>query len=65
MKNRGSTLILTNLGVHLRNIHTKFEANPCSGLREEIKKVKSSRQRRRWTQGDCQECDDVNSLSNQ
>ena len=38
MKNRGSTLILTNLvGVHPRNIHTKFEANPCSGSREEIK----------------------------
>ena len=35
MKNRGSTLILTNLvGVHPRNIHKKFEANPCSGLRE-------------------------------
>ena len=36
MKNRGSTPILTNLvGVHPRNIHTKFEANRCSGLREE------------------------------
>ena len=35
MKNRGSTPILTNLvGVHSGNIHTKFEANPCSGLRE-------------------------------
>ena len=35
MKNRGSTPILTNLvGVYLRNIHTKFEANPCSSLRE-------------------------------
>ena len=35
MKNRGSTPILTNLvGVHPRNIHTKFEANLCSGLRE-------------------------------
>ena len=34
MKNRGSNLILTNLvGDHPR-IHTKFEANPCSGLRE-------------------------------
>ena len=41
MKNRGSTLILTNLeGVHPRNIHTKFEANPCSGLREEVEKTK-------------------------
>ena len=41
MKNRGSTTILTNLiGVHLRKIHTKFEANPCSGLREEVKKLK-------------------------
>ena len=39
MKNRGSTLILTNLvGVHPRNIHTKFEANLCSGSREEINK---------------------------
>ena len=37
MKNRGRTPILTNLvGVHLRNIHTKFEANPCSGSREEV-----------------------------
>ena len=38
MKNRGSTLILTNLaGVHLRNIHTKFEANPCRGSKDEVK----------------------------
>ena len=37
MTKRGSTLILTNLvGVHPRNIHTKFEANPCSGSREEV-----------------------------
>ena len=43
MKNRGSTPILTNLvGVHPRNIHTKFEANPCSGSRE-VEKLKSSR----------------------
>ena len=35
MKNRVSTLISTNLvGVHPRNIHTKFEANLCSGSRE-------------------------------
>ena len=35
MKNRGSTLILTNLvGIHPKDIQTKFEANPCSGLRE-------------------------------
>ena len=41
MNNRGSTLILTNLvGVHPRNIHTKFEANPCSGSREEVEKNK-------------------------
>ena len=41
MKNRGSTPILTNLvGVHPRNIHTKFEANPCSGLREEVENLK-------------------------
>ena len=41
MKNRGSTTILTNLvGVHPRNIHIKFEANPCSGLREEVEKLK-------------------------
>ena len=40
MKNRGSTPILTNLvGDHPRNIHTKFEANPCSGLRGEVKNV--------------------------
>ena len=55
MKNRGSTPILTNLvGVHPRNIHTKFEANPCSGLRGEVEKLKSSRRqrRRRRTQPD-------------
>ena len=41
MQNRGSTPILTNLvGVHQRNIHTKFEVNPCSGLREEVEKLK-------------------------
>ena len=41
MKNRDSTGIITNLeGVHQRNIHTKFEANPCSGLEvEKLKKV--------------------------
>ena len=40
MKNRGSTPILTNLvGVHPSNIHTKFEANPCSTLRE-VEKLK-------------------------
>ena len=40
MKNRGSTPILTNsVVVHPRNIHTKFEANPCSGLREEVEKI--------------------------
>ena len=41
MKNRGSTPILTNLeGIHPMNIHTKFEANPCSGLRSrKTKKV--------------------------
>ena len=33
MKNRGSTPIFTNLvGVHPRNIHTKFEENLCSSL---------------------------------
>ena len=38
MKNRGSTPILTNLvGVHLRNINAKFEANPYSGSRDEVK----------------------------
>ena len=51
MKN--STPILTNLvGVHPRNIHRKFEANPCSGLRE-VEKLKGSRRRRR-TQPDRQ-----------
>ena len=41
MKNRGSTPILANLvGVHPRNIHTKFEANACSCSREvKTKKV--------------------------
>ena len=48
MKNRGSTPILTNsVGVHPRNIHTKFEANPCSGLRGEVEKLKSSRRQQR------------------
>ena len=38
MKNSGSTPILTNLvGVHLRNIHREFEANPYRGSREEVK----------------------------
>ena len=37
MKNGGSSPILTNLvGVHPRNIHTKFEANPCGGSIEEV-----------------------------
>ena len=41
MKNWGSTPNLTNLvGVHSRNIHTKFEANPCSGSRE-VEKTKN------------------------
>ena len=41
MKNRGSTTMLTNLvGDRLRNIHTKFEANPFRGLREEVEKLK-------------------------
>ena len=40
MKNRGSTPILTNLvGEHPRNIHTKFEANPCSDLRGVVEYV--------------------------
>ena len=37
MKNRGSTPNLTDLvGVQLRNIHTKFRANQCSGSREGV-----------------------------
>ena len=41
INNRGSTPILTNLvGVHPRNIHTKFDANPCSGSRVEVQKTK-------------------------
>ena len=41
MQNRGSTPILTYLiGIHTSIIHTKFEANPCSGLREEVEKLK-------------------------
>ena len=40
MKNMGGTPILTNLvGDHSRNIHTKFEVNPCSGLRGEVENV--------------------------
>ena len=39
MKNRGSTPTFTTLvGVYPRNIHTKFEANPRSGSREEVEK---------------------------
>ena len=35
MEKSGSTQILPNLvGVHARNIHRKFEAIPCNGLRE-------------------------------
>ena len=54
MKNRSRTPILTKLvGVHPRNIHKKFEANPFNGLRGEVKKLKSSRRkRRRQTQPD-------------
>ena len=53
MKNRGSTPILTHLvGVHPRNIHTKFEANPCSGLRGEVEKLKSSRRQRQINDDD-------------
>ena len=38
MKNRGSTLVLTSVvGVYARNIPTKFEANLCSGSRDEVK----------------------------
>ena len=41
MKNTGSTPILTNLvEIHPRNTHTKFEANPCSGSREDVEKSK-------------------------
>ena len=41
MKNKGSSPILTNLVVvHPRNIHPKFEANSCSGSREEVEKTK-------------------------
>ena len=40
MTNMGSTPILTKLvGVHQRNIHTKFEANLCSSSRE-VEKTK-------------------------
>ena len=43
MENRGKTPIITNLvGVHPRNIHTKFETNLCSGSREEVEKLKKS-----------------------
>ena len=41
MKNRDSTPLLTNLiGVHPRNIHIKYKANPGSGSREEVEKTK-------------------------
>ena len=41
LKNKWSTPILTNLvAVSPRNIHKKFETIRCSGLREEVEKVK-------------------------
>ena len=41
MENRGGTPILTNsVSVRPRNIHTKFEANLCIGLRKEVNNVK-------------------------
>ena len=41
MKNWGSIPILTNLiGVHPRNVHTKFEANPCSAFKRRSRKTK-------------------------
>ena len=56
MKNRGSTPIFTNLvGVHPRNIHTKFEANPCSSMRGEVEKLKK-------VQADNNDNDDGHSL---
>ena len=70
MKHKGSTLILTiSVGVHPRNIHTKFEANPFNGLRKEVEKLKKlmptmkrrQRQQRRQTQGD--RCSHTHSLS--
>ena len=40
-KNRGSTSnLITVVGVHPRNIHNKFGANPCSGSREKAEKLK-------------------------
>ena len=41
MTNKGSTLILTILEeAHLWNIHTKLEAKLCTGVTEEVEKVK-------------------------
>ena len=38
MQIRASTPILTNLvGIDTSDIYTKFEANPCSGSRKEVK----------------------------
>ena len=40
MKNRDSTPLLTNLvGIHPRNIHRKFEANPAA-WEKKLKKFK-------------------------
>ena len=48
MKNRGSTPILTNLvGVHPRNIHTKFEEIRAAVQEKKSKNQKSLRRRRR------------------
>ena len=44
IKNRGSNLILNNVvGVHQRDIHTKFATNPCIGLRDGQKWVNKDR----------------------
>ena len=40
MKNRSTTPVLTNLvGVHQRNIKTKFEANLYISLRKEVENI--------------------------
>ena len=40
MKNRGSTPILTNKVGSTQGTSHIFEANQCSGLREEVEKLK-------------------------
>ena len=52
MKNMGTYPDVNSLvRIHPWHIHTKFEANLCSGLRE-VEKTKTVHNNDSWTQGD-------------